>query len=98
MFSLLRILCRKCNRTLFGPVSQERPSQEVEENPDDLTTIRGIGITTQNRLNASGIRTFAQLAAASPDDLRETFGSRVTEGKIKHWIADARKLAEEAKE
>ncbi len=98
MFSLLRILCRMCNRTLCGPNDQKRPSEEVEQNsPDDLTAIRGIGIATQDHFNKSGIWTYAQLAAASPDDLRETLSDRVTEGKTKHWIADARKLAEEAK-
>ena len=97
MFSLLRILCRKWDRTLCSPNDQERPSREVEEiPPDDLTASRGIGIATQNHLNKSGIRTYAQLAAASPDDLRETLGGRITEGKIKHWISDARKLAGEA--
>ncbi len=98
MFSLLRFLCPKWNRALCCPKDQERPSQEVEEKPpNDLTAIRGIGIATQSRLNTSGIRTYAKLAAASPDDLRETLSDRVTEGKTKHWIADARKLAEEAK-
>ena len=97
MFSLTRILCRNWTRVLCCPNDQERPSQENEQKShDDLTAIRGIGIATQDHLNKSGIWTYAQLAAASPDDLRETLSDRVTEGKTKHWIADARKLAEEA--
>lgn len=96
MFSLMRILCRKWTRVLCCPNDQERPSQEYEQKSrDDLTAIRGIG-ATQDHLNKSGIWTYAQLAAASPDGLRETLSDRVTEGKTKHWIADARKLAEEA--
>ena len=97
MFSLLRILCRMCNRTLCGPNDQKRPSEEVEQNsPDDLTAIRGIGIATQNRLNTFGIKTYAQLAEASPDDLRETLRDRVSDAEINRWIAEARKLAEKA--
>ena len=98
MFSLMRILCRKWARVLCCPNDQERPSQENEQKSrDDLTAIRGIGIATQNHLNKSEIWTYTQLAAASPDGLREILSDRVTEGKTKHWIADARILAEEAK-
>ncbi len=38
--------------------------------PDDLTIIEGIGPKISELLNASGIRTFAQLAAASPGRLQ----------------------------
>ena len=38
---------------------------------DDLTEIKGIGPTYAKRLVAAGITTFADLAAASPDYLRE---------------------------
>ena len=96
MFSLLRILCRARGRTPCGPGRREPSGEKVPENPaNDLTAIRGIGIATQNRLNTSGIKTYAQFAEASPDDLQKILGGRVTEGKIKHWIAEARTLAEE---
>ncbi len=97
MFSLMKFICRACGRPPCGPDSREPSGEKVPENPaNDLTAIRGIGIATQNRLNTSGIKTYAQLAEASPDDLQKILGGRVTEGKIKHWIAEARTLAEEA--
>ncbi len=60
---------------------------------DDLTAIRGIGITTQNRLNAAGILTYAQLANASPEAVRETLGAAGRSAKVQDWIKQARKLA-----
>ncbi len=97
MFSLLKLIYRACGRAPRGPDSEEPSGEKAKEKPpDDLTTIRDIGIATQNRLNTSGIRTYAQLAEATPGDLREILGGRITEGRIKHWIEEARKLAEEA--
>ena len=60
---------------------------------DDLTAIRGIGITTQNRLNAAGILTYAQLANASPEAVRETLGAAGRGAKVQDWIKQARRLA-----
>ena len=97
MFSLLRCLCRSWNCARPDRDRQEPPSKEADNDPtDDLTDIRGIGIATQNRLNTSGIKTYAQLAEASPDHLQEILGGRIAEGRIKHWIAEARKLAADA--
>ncbi len=62
---------------------------------DDLTAIEGIGIVTQDRLNRSGIKTYAQLAEASPEDLQEILGSRITGARINDCIAEARMLAKE---
>ena len=38
--------------------------------PDDLTMIEGIGPKVNQLLHAAGIQTFAQLAEASPEDLK----------------------------
>jgi len=41
-----------------------------EPQDDDLVIIKGIGLKSAAALKSAGIRTFAQLAAASPDRLR----------------------------
>ena len=70
------------------PVVEAPPVEEVA--PDDLTTIRGIGATTQARLNELGIMTYAQLTGASPDELRPRFGRLAN---VEEWIEQARELA-----
>jgi predicted flap endonuclease-1-like 5' DNA nuclease len=60
---------------------------------DDLTAIRGIGITMQNRLNRAGITTYAQLAEAKPEHMREVLGGKLSRGaKVEAWISQAREL------
>jgi predicted flap endonuclease-1-like 5' DNA nuclease len=59
---------------------------------DDLTVIRGIGPAIAERLNALGVRSFAELAAADPEDLAEWIGRRpVTADRVRDWIAEAKK-------
>ena len=97
MISLLNCLCRSWNCARRGPAGREAASKDRVNNPtDDLTAIRGIGITTENRLYASGIKTYADLAEASLAELREILGGRVSEAKIEDWMADAAKLAGKA--
>jgi predicted flap endonuclease-1-like 5' DNA nuclease len=55
----------------------------------------GIGIVIQDRLNKSGIKTYTQLAEATPEDLEAILGSRITGARIDDWIAEARMLAKE---
>ncbi|MEI8283004.1 MAG: helix-hairpin-helix domain-containing protein [Armatimonadota bacterium] len=55
---------------------EERPALRVESNPlndakDPLEKIEGIGNIYQTKLYEAGIRTFAQLAAASPSRITE---------------------------
>lgn len=63
--------------------------------PDVLTEISGIGPATQAVLFKSGITTFKQLAALSPDELKQTLQSvgflRPTQ-KHADWIAQAKAL------
>jgi predicted flap endonuclease-1-like 5' DNA nuclease len=59
---------------------------------DDLTEIKGIGPAIAERLNALGVRTFAELAAANPEELAEWIGRRpVTADRVRDWIAEAKK-------
>lgn len=59
-----------------APVVEETPAPIVEEaapaESDDLKTIEGIGPKIAELLNKSGINTFAELAAATPESIKET--------------------------
>jgi predicted flap endonuclease-1-like 5' DNA nuclease len=63
--------------------------------PDDLTEIKGIGPAMQNKLRALGITTFADLAAANPDELMAQLkGSQpLSRGRVRHWTEAARQRA-----
>jgi predicted flap endonuclease-1-like 5' DNA nuclease len=56
--------------------------------PDDLTEIKGIGPTFARRLTEAGITTFADVANASPDYLREVTHAPAV-AHPEEWIADA---------
>ncbi len=95
MASLLRFLCRAWDCACRGP-KKGKPTVETAEaiSSDDLSAIMGIGIVIQDRLNRSGIKTYAQLTDATPDDLEAILGSRIIGSKINDWIAEARKRAQ----
>jgi predicted flap endonuclease-1-like 5' DNA nuclease len=59
---------------------------------DDLTLINGIGPVFAKRLIEAGISTYAQLAAQSPDRLREITQARAT-ANPQVWIDEARRRA-----
>ena len=60
--------------------------------PDDLTAIKGIGPGIVRKLDALGIKTFADLAKADPDDLASKLALRpVTPTRMREWIAEATK-------
>ncbi len=71
----------------------EAPGEGAEGVVDDLTAIRGIGITMQNRLNRAGITTYAQLAEAKPEHVREALGNLSRGVQVEAWISQARELA-----
>lgn len=99
MLSMSGILCRAWRCAGWGKANRERaganplPAETQERSWDDLTRIRGIGIATQNRLNASGIKSFAQLAKSSVEDLWRILGNRTRGAKVEDWIAQAQRLA-----
>ena len=101
MLSLFGILCRAWRCALCGQASR-KPSAETGGQgdaettaSDDLTAIRGIGIASQNRLYAAGIKSYAELARASAEDLRKILGKFARGARVEDWIARARELAAE---
>jgi predicted flap endonuclease-1-like 5' DNA nuclease len=59
---------------------------------DDLTAISGIGVGMKQRLNQGGIRSFAQLAHSTPEELREVLGNAGRLAKVNNWIKEAQDL------
>ncbi|MDZ7713101.1 MAG: DUF4332 domain-containing protein [Rhodovibrio sp.] len=73
------------------PGSAAAPSSTPTGGGDDLTAIKGIGPAIARKLEAAGVRSFADLAAADPNDLAEKIASRpVTAERVRGWISDAR--------
>jgi len=84
-------------RQMAAPITRERLGGGEKQRParshtDDLTAIQGIGPTTQKRLLTGGIRTFSQLAKASPERVKKIIGPGSRAG-VKEWIARAGALA-----
>ena len=98
MLSLTSILCRFWRGARCGVAGKEPQEETAKEAPgenkaNDLTVIRGIGIVTQNQLYRGGIKTYAALASARPEELREMLGNVAHGAKIERWITQARELA-----
>ncbi|HLU11365.1 MAG TPA: helix-hairpin-helix domain-containing protein [Oceanobacillus sp.] len=75
-------------------VPNKSAAQESAAEPDDLTQITGLGATAAKALNDIGIRTFAQLAAQSEDELVQRLPTRVaTRVRRDKWIEQAKKLS-----
>jgi hypothetical protein len=78
---------------------RSRDVGDVPPRADDFTLVRGIGPSIAQRLHGAGIRTFAQLAAQSPDDIAALLANvaGVTAERIvkQNWIGQARDLAAE---
>ena len=102
MALLARILCRLWRCPAPGPGREERAADEAaanspdESSSDDLTAIRGIGIATQNRLYRAGIKSYGQLARATPDDVRKILGKLAGGASVEDWIAQAKELAKQS--
>ncbi len=76
-----------------APVEAPREVGAGDEFPDDeLTRIRGVGAATARQLKKLGIKSFAQIAAWTDEEIAETpFRDRVIKNK---WREQAAKLAE----
>jgi predicted flap endonuclease-1-like 5' DNA nuclease len=68
-----------------------------ESSSDDLAAIHGIGIATQDRLYRAGIKSYGQLARASPEEVRGILGKFAGGASVEKWIAEAKQLATEGK-
>ncbi len=78
-----------------GDSSSEPEVQPVDISPsDDLTKIEGIGPKIAENLNAAGIRTFADLAALTPDQIRGVLGSTFASHDPTTWPEQAKMAAE----
>ncbi len=99
---IMGILCRICRCLGAGPRERESSATAAEERPetaaaagagDDLTAIKGIGLTTRNRLNRAGITSYARLAGTRPEQVREALGKSSRGTRVEAWISQAGKLA-----
>ena len=69
------------------------PPPSVEEVvPDSLVAIRGIGFSTQERLNEGGFLTYAQLAEAKVEEIEELLGPTARLADVESWIEQAKEL------
>jgi predicted flap endonuclease-1-like 5' DNA nuclease len=60
----------------------------------ELQNIKGIGPGIVQKLDALGVRTYADLAAADPDTLAKQLDTRpVTPQKVRGWVAEAKRRA-----
>lgn len=57
--------------------------------PDDLTRVKGIAESREQRLYVLGIYTFAQLVAADPVKLADQLGALVTPAMVQKWQTEA---------
>jgi predicted flap endonuclease-1-like 5' DNA nuclease len=67
----------------------------MQSHPDELTAIKGIGRIYQWKLRDAGINSYAHLAQATPERIREIIDApawRKVEPEL--WIAQARQLSE----
>jgi predicted flap endonuclease-1-like 5' DNA nuclease len=76
-----------------GP--EQAVEQEVEaakDVPDDLTVIKGIGPSVQEKLRSFGIMTFKDLARADPDHLVDQLKTSlpVSKARVRGWTKAAR--------
>lgn len=97
---LWEFLCRICRCGVGGKRTDQpreanpgRSDEAAGEGRDDLTAIRGIGVSKGNRLNAAGIRTYEQLARTTPQQLKKILGSLAVGVQLERWIARANELA-----
>lgn len=80
------------------------PEQGVEQQveavkeviPDDLTVIKGIGPSIQEKLRSLGIMTFKDLARADPDSLVDQLkiSLPVSKARVRGWTEAARERTE----
>src|SRR4051794_32207475 len=92
----LRRAREELNRKRNGAAVPALAPEGVPTDPphDDLTRIKGIGRKMQERLNALGIRTLAQLAALTPEEIARVDAAIEFPGRIERerWVEQAKAL------
>ena len=83
---------RQEEQPAFAP-KQSRPAPRADAPADTLQEIRGIGDTYARRLRAAGVRTFADLAALTPEEARSLAQAQPWQADTADWIEQARALA-----
>lgn len=80
--------------TVGKPVAKVSAKTEkaTKSKRDDLTTIKGIGPKKAEALASIGINTFAQLAAAKAEELREQSAGVGSLEQLEEWIAAAKEF------
>lgn len=80
-----------------APKKEAAPKAEpkVDAGADDLKKLSGVGPVLEEKLNAAGITTFAQIAAWGPADIEEFDEKLSFKGRIERegWVEQAKKLA-----
>lgn len=75
-----------------GSRPEDEPGSEAEAAPDDeaepVDSIKGIGPAYARRLEAAGVHSVADLAAADPDDVAAA--TDLGTGRVGNWIDRAR--------
>ena len=61
---------------------------------DDFSAISGIGSARAETLRDAGITTYAQLAAADAERIRDAFGAAISDDRLRAWQDAARDLAD----
>jgi large subunit ribosomal protein L21 len=77
--------------TSSKPATGKKAPAGSKPTTDNLTAIKGIGPVFAKRLNEAGIATYAALAAASADQLREVTHATAASSP-EEWIAQAKAL------
>ncbi len=94
-FKVLKEQSRSKRHMAAKPVATPPPAAVPAKGKitaEDLKVIRGIGSSMEKRLNQAGIFTFIQLAASTPEKLRQVLGNAARLAKVESWITQARDL------
>jgi predicted flap endonuclease-1-like 5' DNA nuclease len=72
-----------------------KAAAEAPAGPDRLTAIKGLGPRSEEQLRAARVRTFADLAAMTPEQVSDIIASPPPGADFKSWIAEAKRLADD---
>ncbi|WP_243612348.1 helix-hairpin-helix domain-containing protein [Shimia aestuarii] len=73
----------------------ETPVAAASTGPDDLKKLKGVGPKIEEKLNAAGVTSFAQIAAWDADDIAKMDDLLAFKGRIARdgWVEQAKTLA-----